>query len=364
MQCSNGMCRIWQHAACVGLKGSREEIEATVFFCARCQPAARALLAVGAELDDGFAPVAGVGADISPSEAATRAWQNVHGARDVGAAIAAALAGDRAAQLRAIIKHSRAGALRLALTHMNGLPLLSRAAEAGAIECTRLLLRSQSLPVPEGCLGTPVAAFCAALESRKLEVARALMQGVPGLLALAARPGAYEEGGTAVHAAAAGGCVDCLRLALPPGIGGRAAVTAEDSEGTTPLMLAAASSDGTPAVALLLSLLAGAPKEVSRVDAQGAPRVGSAIAHDGSDQPRRTRRSERVPLCRQLWPGCFGISAHRSVPVLCARPRHSRLDASSFGSGRGARRSHPSAAPQRCERYEQGSRRLGSADVC
>ena len=270
VQCSNNMCRVWQHAACVGLQMKQEEIEEAVFFCARCSPAARALLADGATLDaSGFVPVAGVGAEISPSEADTRAWRAVHGARDVGAAIAGSLAGDRAAQLSAILKHSRPGALRLALTHKNGVPLLCRAAEAGAVECARLLLRNQTLPVPEGCMGNPVAAFCTALEAKQLEVARALLQGVPGLLALSARAGAYEEGGTAVHAAATSGCVDCLRLALPPGQGGIAAVGMHDNEGVTPLMLAAASPGGTPAVAFLLALVSGATKELSRVDSQG-----------------------------------------------------------------------------------------------
>ena len=307
VQCSNGLCRIWQHAACVGLKGSREEIEATVFFCARCLPAARALIADGAELESGFAPVAGVGAEISPSEVNTRAWRSVHGARDVGAAIAAALAGDRAIALRAIVEHSREGALRLALTHRNGLPLLCRAAEAGAIECTRLLLRNQALPLPEECMGTPVAAFCSALEARKPEVARALLQGVPGLLALAARAGAYEEGGTAVHAAAAGGCVECLRLALPPGIGGRAAITAEDSEGTTPLMLAAASSDGTAAVALLLSMLVGAPKEVSRVDNQG-----QNACHYAASSGQAASVSALIEACPSI---VHGHDRHGSTPL-------------------------------------------------
>ena len=310
VQCSNSMCRVWQHAACVGLQTlGQEELEAAVFFCARCSPAARALLADGAELgaSSGFEPVAGVGADISPSEAETRAWRAVHGARDVCAAVAASLAGDRAAQLSAILKHSRPGALRLALTHKNGGLLLCRAAEAGAVECTRLLLRNQTLPVPEGCMGTPVAAFCAALEAKQQNVARALLQGVPGLLALAVRAGAYEEGGTAVHAAAASGCVDCLRLALPPGPAGLAAVAVHDNEGATPLMLAAASPGGTPAVAFLLALVSGAPKEVSRVDCQGRN-----ACHYAASSGQAASVTALIAACPSI---IHGHDSHGSTPL-------------------------------------------------
>jgi hypothetical protein len=314
LQCANNLCRVWAHTACCGY-ASREEAEAALFFCARCRPAADALLAdVGGGAQQlpggGFAPLAAApGAELTPSEAATKAWRSVHGARDVGAALASALGGDRAEQLRALLLHSRPGALRIALTHNEGAPLLCRAAEAGAVQCVRMLLSTPALPVSAACMGTPVAAFCAALEAAQPAVARAMLQGVPGLLALASRGDAAEDGGTALHAAAAGGDVECLRLALPPGAAARAAATATDSEGTTPFMFAAAKS--VHAVRFLLEVVAGAAaavgKELARVDNQG-----QNVCHYAAS----AGQADALSVLADAWPSLVhGRDKHGSTPL-------------------------------------------------
>jgi hypothetical protein len=234
----------------------------------------------------------------------------VHGARDVGTALASALGGDRAEQLRALLLHSRPGALRIALTHNEGAPLMCRAAEAGAVQCVRMLLRTPSLPVPDACLGTPVAAFCAALEAAQPAAARAVLQGVPGLLALASRDGATDDGGTALHAAAAGGDVECMRLALPLGAAARAAATAADSEGTTPVMFAAAKS--AAAVRFLLDVVAGpvaatVGKELARVD-----NLGQNACHYAAS----AGQADALGALADAWPSLVhGRDKHGSTPL-------------------------------------------------
>ena len=233
----------------------------------------------------------------------------MHGARDVGAVLASALAADQPSRLRALLLHSRPGALKMALTHNHGATLLQRAASAGAVQCTRMLLRTAGLPVPESSLGTPVAAFCTALESAKPGVARAVLQEVPGLLALASRAGASEDGGTALHAAATGGDLECMRMALPPGAAAaRDAASATDSEGTTPLMFAAARSRA--AVCLLLDLFPVDPvmrKALAAVDANGQNACHYAASAGQADA---------VLALADAWPSLVhGRDSHGSTPL-------------------------------------------------
>ena len=270
VQCSNALCNVWMHAECVGYRAQDEQ---ALWFCARCKPAADALTVVGGAAAlpaEGFAPAGRLGEDVAPSEAATRAWRQAHGsALDVGAALAACLGGDNAAALGALLTHSRAGAVAMVLQRRGGRSLTHLAAESGATRCVRLLLRRSQPGQGQG--DPPVPALCAALQAGKHTTARALMQEAPGLLGLALRRGAFDAGGTAVHAAAAGGDAACLALAL----GGlveaqkRGALTLADDEGCTPLMLASG-SPSADALRLILEMLGDrALDEAKRVDNEG-----------------------------------------------------------------------------------------------
>ena len=272
VQCSNSMCRVWMHADCVGYAPKDESAAAAPWFCQRCKPAAEALMGdLGQLPTQGFQPVGGPNEELAPSEAAARAWRAQHSAREVGAALGAALAGDRATALMALLDWSRPGAVKIALRHARGgmaHSLLYRAAEAGATQCCRFLLRRADMREDH----VPGQALCAALQAGKPATARALVQEVPGLMALARKPGTYDANGTAVHAAAAGGDAECLGMTLS-GLSDatwRDALTATDEEMCTPLMLAAGSSNPA-ALRHIIALLgaARAAEEAKRVDVNG-----------------------------------------------------------------------------------------------
>jgi hypothetical protein len=270
VQCSNGTCRVWMHADCVGYAPKDAAAASAAWFCRRCEPAAKALLAESTQLPStGFQPVGAIHEDLPPSEAARRAWQAVHGTREVGAALASVLGTDSAAALVALLDWSRPGAVSLALRRSGNKSILYRAAECGATRCCRALLRRPGGVLPSTA---PAQALCAALQAGKPATVRALVQECPGIMALARKSGTYDAGGTAVHAAAAGGSNECIGMSLS-GLGDvacREALTAVDEELCTPLMLAAGSADHS-ALLHIINLLGTtyAADEAKRTDHNG-----------------------------------------------------------------------------------------------
>ena len=268
VQCSNGTCRVWMHADCVGYAPKDDAAAAAAWFCRRCEPAAKALLADSSHLPSGFQPVGAIHEDVPPSEAAKRAWKAVHGTREVGAALASVLGTDSAAALTALLDWSRPGAVRLALRRSGDKSILYRAAECGATRCCRALLRRPDMQAGSA----PAQALCAALQAGRPMTARALTQECPGIMALARKAGTYDAGGTAVHAAAAGGSDVCVGMSLSGlrDVACREALTAVDDERCTPLMLAAGSSDHS-GLLHIINLLgsAYAADEAKRTDHNG-----------------------------------------------------------------------------------------------
>ena len=270
VQCSNGTCRVWMHADCVGYAPKDDAAASAAWFCRRCEPAAKALLADSAQLPSiGFQPVGTIHEDVPPSEAARRAWQAVHGSREVGAALASVLATDSASALMALLDWSRPGAVKLALRRSGDKSILYRAAECGATRCCRALLRRPRGVQPSTA---PAEALCAALQAGRPATVRALVQECPGIMALARKAGTYDAGGTAVHAASAGGSAECVGMSLS-GLGDvacREALTAVDEELCTPLMLAAGSANHS-ALLHIINLLGTtyAADEAKRTDHNG-----------------------------------------------------------------------------------------------
>lgn len=278
VQCSNPLCRVWQHGACVGF-ASEEEAEHADFFCDACRglstalrPAAAAAPALVAPLsstaagddDDDDVPLGapGCGGGGDAEQAARAAWRRSHNARKCAAVLQHALGADCAPQLVALLECSRPEHMRTALA---GEQLGPVAARAGAARCLASLLRrsaASSASPPEVCgvpVGSPAACLFAALEAGRAPAAAAVLRECPALLAAACQPDfaasptaglpREQRSWNCLHAAAAGADLASLLLVVDrvPEHTRRMAAEA-DASGSTPLMLCAAASAGPAAL--------------------------------------------------------------------------------------------------------------------
>ena len=266
VQCSNPLCSVWQHGRCVGVASAQDVPSA--WFCDACRGLSTALGHVRPTAPFGahLLGTTAVGTPAAPpTEVERTAWRRSHDAIACAAVLTAALAADAAPQLLALVECSRPGALLRALGGAKAAqqqPLACRAASAGASRCTLAALRLPAEPPAAPCfrgipIGRPLDVLHAALRAAAPRAAAAVLRELPGLGGACLQPDAGADSGTALHAAAAGGCLECLRLVLAAAPAqAAAALSATTSSGLTALMEAArARGEGSaPVAASLLQL--------------------------------------------------------------------------------------------------------------
>ena len=226
VQCSNYQCETWVHAACYGVD-NETEVQG-LFLCDACNPsvatARRQLRKPRASTRHGASP-AGKGArGVSPRALTAKAelW-------------AAAEAGEPL-ELHSALSTSPEWC---SMTWSGGRTLLHRAAELGTLATCKVLLERvaphDSVRLVRRKDADGMDALTLALQRAHMDVV-ALLLPLCGLTDQSTAVANLETGSTPLHAAAEGGCVECVRMLLHAAPVLR---VLKDGEGATALHIAA-----------------------------------------------------------------------------------------------------------------------------